>query len=106
MVVCFPSTAKKLAMTIACFLSGAALFAVGLHLSHVNVAPQQARTKARSDLVMEVLNRKYGYTSPYERLARNDSYDKRLQVSSTRDNYARARNDLVKETLSNIGFKK
>nr|KYP37842.1 hypothetical protein KK1_040953 [Cajanus cajan] len=95
-------------MTIACFLSGAAILAVGAHLSYVNVAPQQARTKARNDFVMETLKKKYGYTSPYENLARNDPYDKRSQISSTRDkaDYARARSDLVKETFSNLGFKK
>ncbi|CAJ1963983.1 unnamed protein product [Sphenostylis stenocarpa] len=106
MVLCFPSTPKKLAMTIACFVSGAAILAVGVHLSYVNVAPQQARTKARNDFVMEFLKKKYGYTSPYEKLARNDSHDKITQVSSTRDLYAQARNELVKETFSNLGFKK
>jgi hypothetical protein len=60
MVLCFPSTPKKLAMTVACFASGAALFAVGVYLSYVNVAPQQARTKARNDFVKERLRKKYG----------------------------------------------
>nr|QEE59959.1 hypothetical protein [Betula platyphylla] len=60
MVLCFPSTPKKLAMTVACFVSGAALFAVGVHLSYVNIAPQQARTKARDDFVRERLRKKYG----------------------------------------------
>ncbi|VVA38551.1 PREDICTED: transmembrane [Prunus dulcis] len=49
MVVCFPSTPKRLAMTIGCFISAAALFAFGAHISYVNVAPQQARTKARNE---------------------------------------------------------
>ncbi|KAL2322741.1 hypothetical protein Fmac_027120 [Flemingia macrophylla] len=108
MVECFPSTPKKLAMTIACFLSGAAILAVGAHLSYVNVAPQRARTKARDKFVMETLEKKYGYTSPYEKLAHNHLYDERSQISSTRDkaDYARARNDLVKEIFSNLGFKK
>ncbi|KAM7469176.1 hypothetical protein LguiA_035609 [Lonicera macranthoides] len=60
MVCCFPSTPKKLAMTLACFLGGASLFAVGVHLSYVNVAPQQARTKARNEFVKERLRKKYG----------------------------------------------
>ena len=60
MVMCFPSTPKKLAMTVACFVSGAALFAVGVHLSYVNIAPQQARTKARNDFVKDRLRKKYG----------------------------------------------
>ncbi|KAK7328862.1 hypothetical protein VNO77_22988 [Canavalia gladiata] len=87
MVLCFPSTPKKLAMTIACFLSGAAVLTVGAYLSYVNVAPQQARTKARNDLVKETLRKKYGYIPPQQ--ARS-----------------MARNDLIKETFSNIGFKK
>ncbi|KAL0003516.1 hypothetical protein SO802_017297 [Lithocarpus litseifolius] len=60
MVLCFPSTPKKLLMTVACFVSGAALFAAGVHLSYVNIAPQQARTKARNDFVKERLRKKYG----------------------------------------------
>ncbi|KAG2682480.1 hypothetical protein I3843_11G193900 [Carya illinoinensis] len=60
MVFCFPSTPKKLAMTVGCFVSGAALFLLGLHLSYVNVAPQQARIQARNDFVRERLRKKYG----------------------------------------------
>jgi hypothetical protein len=59
-MMCFPSTPKKLAMTVACFVSGAALFAVGVHLSYANIAPQQARTKARNDFVKDRLRKKYG----------------------------------------------
>ncbi|KAG4935403.1 hypothetical protein AAZX31_18G081000 [Glycine max] len=106
MVLCFPSTPKKLAMTIAVSLSGASILAVGMHLSYVNVEPQRARTRDRDAFVMETLNKKYGYTSPYEKLARNGSSVERSQESSMRENYARARNDLVKETFSNLGFKK
>ncbi|QCD78239.1 hypothetical protein DEO72_LG1g1871 [Vigna unguiculata] len=91
MVLCFPSTPKKLGMTITCFLSGAAILAAGVHFSYVNVAPQQARTKARNEFVMETLKKKYGYTSPYEKLARSDSHDRRTEVS-TRDHYTQARN--------------
>lgn len=60
MVACYPSTPKKLASTIACFLGGASLFVAGAHLSYVNVAPQQARTKARNEFVKERLRKKYG----------------------------------------------
>ncbi|KAB2614186.1 hypothetical protein D8674_040390 [Pyrus ussuriensis x Pyrus communis] len=60
MVVCFPSTPKRLAMTVGCFVSAAALFGFGAHLSYVNVAPQQARTKARNEFVRERLKQKYG----------------------------------------------
>ena len=47
-------------MKVAFFASGAALFAVGMHLSYLNVAPQQARTKARNDFVKERLRQKQG----------------------------------------------
>lgn len=46
--------------TILCFLSGAVLFGAGLHISYLNVAPQQARIKARNDFVRERLRKKYG----------------------------------------------
>ncbi|KAI4306172.1 hypothetical protein L6164_029473 [Bauhinia variegata] len=87
MVLCFPSTSRKLATSIACFISGAAILAAGMHLSYVNVAPQQARTKARNDFVKETLKKKYGYVPPQQ--ARS-----------------MARNDLVKETLRGYGFNK
>ncbi|KAJ4725206.1 Bric-a-brac protein [Melia azedarach] len=60
MVSCFPSTPKKLAMNVGCFIAGAALFAVGVHISYVNIGPQQARIKARNDFVKERLRKKYG----------------------------------------------
>ncbi|EEF46536.1 conserved hypothetical protein [Ricinus communis] len=49
-----------MAMTVGCFVAGAALFAVGSRLSYVNVAPQQARIKARNDFVKERLRKKHG----------------------------------------------
>ncbi|XP_050913127.1 uncharacterized protein LOC127127893 [Lathyrus oleraceus] len=75
MVGCFPSTPKKLAMTIACSLSGAVVLAVGMHLSYVNVEPQRARTMARDKLVLDTLRKKYGYIPPSEvrSMARSDS---------------------------------
>ncbi|CAG7898642.1 unnamed protein product [Brassica rapa] len=60
MSFCYPSSPRKLTMTVAFFASGAALFAVGMHLSYLNVAPQQARTKARNDFVKERLRQKQG----------------------------------------------
>ncbi|CAF2150100.1 unnamed protein product, partial [Brassica rapa] len=60
MSFCYPSSPRKLAMTVAFFASGAALFAAGIHLSYLNVAPQQARTKARNDFVKERLRQKQG----------------------------------------------
>lgn len=47
-------------MTIGLFASGAALFAIGLHQCYVNIAPQQARIKARNDFVRERLRKKSG----------------------------------------------
>lgn len=60
MSFCYPSSPRKLAITVAFFASGAALFAVGIHLSYLNVAPQQARTKARNDFVKERIRQKQG----------------------------------------------
>ncbi|EOY12171.1 Uncharacterized protein TCM_030749 [Theobroma cacao] len=60
MSLCYPSTPKKLAITVGCFLAGAGLFAIGTHLSYVYIAPQQARTKARDEFVKERLRKKYG----------------------------------------------
>ncbi|KAG8386055.1 hypothetical protein BUALT_Bualt03G0109200 [Buddleja alternifolia] len=60
MVVCFEATPKKLAATAALFLTGSALFGYGLHLWHVNAAPQQARIKARNEFVRDRLRKKYG----------------------------------------------
>ncbi|XP_022962859.1 uncharacterized protein LOC111463226 [Cucurbita moschata] len=46
--------------TSACyFVAGFSLFAVGAYLSYVNIGPQQARTKARSDFVRERLRRRH-----------------------------------------------
>lgn len=64
MVSCYPSTPGKLAMNVGCFIFGGALFAVGAHLSYANVAPQQARTKARAEAIREKLRKKYGYGKP------------------------------------------
>ena len=59
-MLCFPSKPKKLLMTVPCFVSSAAFFAAGVHLSYVNIAPQQARTKAWNDFVKKRLRKKYG----------------------------------------------
>ncbi|GAY33011.1 hypothetical protein WN944_004782 [Citrus x changshan-huyou] len=47
----YPPTRKQLAMSIAFFITGVSLFTAGAYLSLVNVAPQQARAKARKDFV-------------------------------------------------------
>ncbi|PKI50512.1 hypothetical protein CRG98_029117 [Punica granatum] len=60
MTLCYPSTPKKLAMTVGFFFAGAGLFGYGLHLWYVNAAPQRARIQARSEFVKEKLRRKYG----------------------------------------------
>lgn len=53
----YPPTAKQLAVTVACFVTGATLFAVGVQQSFANIAPQQARTKARKDFVKDRLRK-------------------------------------------------
>ncbi|KAM3222919.1 hypothetical protein T459_20861 [Capsicum annuum] len=60
MFFCYPSTPSKFAATLTCFIGGAALFAFGVHYSYINIAPQQARTKARNDFVKDRLRKKYG----------------------------------------------
>nr|GMC76514.1 bric-A-brac protein [Ipomoea batatas] len=60
MAFCSPSTPAKLAVTVASFLGSVAMFAYGVHLSYVNIAPQQARTKARNDFVKDRIRKKYG----------------------------------------------
>ncbi|KAF8017435.1 hypothetical protein BT93_H2570 [Corymbia citriodora subsp. variegata] len=57
---CYPSTPKKMAMTAGMFAAGAGLFAYGLHLWYVNVAPQRARIQARSEFVKQRFREKYG----------------------------------------------
>ncbi|KMZ64840.1 hypothetical protein ZOSMA_34G01200 [Zostera marina] len=59
----YPPTPKQMVTTALCFLTSAAIFSYGAHLSYANVAPQQARIKARSDLLREHLRRKYGYVN-------------------------------------------
>ncbi|XP_027366108.1 uncharacterized protein LOC113872615 [Abrus precatorius] len=45
----YQPTAGQLAVTAGVFAIGVSLFSIGAHLSFVNAAPQQARTKARSE---------------------------------------------------------
>jgi hypothetical protein len=54
----YPPTRNQIFLTAGCFITGAALFAVGVHLSFLNVAPQQDRVKARNEFVKSRL-RKY-----------------------------------------------
>ncbi|KAL6005364.1 hypothetical protein ACLOJK_005930 [Asimina triloba] len=58
--MCYPSTPRKVVMNLACFVTGVSLFAIGAHLSYANIAPQQARIKARSDFVKEHFRKKFG----------------------------------------------
>ncbi|KAK9673780.1 hypothetical protein RND81_12G189000 [Saponaria officinalis] len=71
MFMCYPSSPKKLAMTVGCFLFGVSLFAIGGHYAYKNIAPQQARTRARDQFVKDFLAKKYGYDwskpDPYRR---------------------------------------
>ncbi|CAI0625914.1 unnamed protein product, partial [Linum tenue] len=61
MVTCFPSSPKKLGMTAALFSAAAAIMGYAAHLSYVNVAPQQARTRARDEFVKERMRQRHGY---------------------------------------------
>ncbi|KAJ8899119.1 hypothetical protein K2173_010530 [Erythroxylum novogranatense] len=49
----YPPTRKQLAATIVVFVSGASLATYGAYMSLLNIAPQQARAKSRSDYVKE-----------------------------------------------------
>ncbi|CAI0559989.1 unnamed protein product [Linum tenue] len=61
MVTCFPFSAKKLGVTVALFVGAAVIMGYAAHLSYVNVAPQQARTTDRDELVKERMRQKHGY---------------------------------------------
>ncbi|XP_010534403.1 PREDICTED: uncharacterized protein LOC104809965 [Tarenaya hassleriana] len=47
----FPPTRKQIVVSVTFFVVGALLFSGGAYLSLVNIGPQQARAKARSDYV-------------------------------------------------------
>nr|XP_043612206.1 uncharacterized protein LOC122583897 [Erigeron canadensis] len=53
----YPPTKKQLKGSAVVFIAGATLFAAGAYLSFVNIAPQQARAKARSDYVKSRLRK-------------------------------------------------
>ncbi|XP_065856983.1 uncharacterized protein [Euphorbia lathyris] len=53
----YPPTPKQLTVTISVMITGVSLIAYGAHLSMVNIAPQQARTKARSQFVRDRLRK-------------------------------------------------
>ncbi|XP_021892522.1 uncharacterized protein LOC110810610 [Carica papaya] len=53
----YPPTPKQLALSIGFFLTGASFFVAGAYLSLNNIAPQQARVKARSDYVKDRLRK-------------------------------------------------
>ncbi|CAK9159871.1 unnamed protein product, partial [Ilex paraguariensis] len=53
----YPPTPKQLAVTVGFVIAGVTCFAVGAHLSFANIAPQQARTKARDDFVKDRLRK-------------------------------------------------
>ncbi|KAM0053173.1 hypothetical protein Hdeb2414_s0007g00256831 [Helianthus debilis subsp. tardiflorus] len=53
----YPPTRKQLAGSAIVFVTGATLFAAGAYLSFTNIAPQQARAKARSDYVKSRLRK-------------------------------------------------
>ncbi|XP_054811938.1 uncharacterized protein LOC129313086 isoform X4 [Prosopis cineraria] len=53
----YPPTARQLVITVSAFITGASLFAVGAYLSLTNIGPQQARAKARSELIKNRLRK-------------------------------------------------
>ncbi|KAJ8618070.1 hypothetical protein MRB53_014256 [Persea americana] len=68
MAFCHPLTPKNMTKTALLFLTGLTMFVVGAHYSYVHVERQQARTKARSDLLREHLLKKYGYNKKWGNL--------------------------------------
>ncbi|CAI0396191.1 unnamed protein product [Linum tenue] len=48
-------------MNVALFAAAAAIMGYAAHLSYVNVAPQQARTRARDEFVKERMRQRHGY---------------------------------------------
>lgn len=50
-------TRKQLALTLAGIATGTILMTAGAYLSLVNIAPQQARVKARSDYIKQRLRK-------------------------------------------------
>lgn len=56
----YPPTGREIAVTAAVFAIGASLFGVGAYLSFVNVAPQQARAKERSEAMRNYLSKRFG----------------------------------------------
>ncbi|XP_076923082.1 uncharacterized protein LOC143585100 [Bidens hawaiensis] len=53
----YPPTRNQVAGSAIVFIAGATLFAAGAYLSFVNIEPQQARAKARSDYVKSRLRK-------------------------------------------------
>ncbi|GKV38879.1 hypothetical protein SLEP1_g46738 [Rubroshorea leprosula] len=53
----YPPTPRQLAVTIGCVVTGASLIATGAYLSLANIAPQQARAKARSQYIKNRLRK-------------------------------------------------
>lgn len=56
----YPPTGREIALTAAVFAIGASLFGAGAYLSFVNVAPQQARAKERSEAMRNYLRKRFG----------------------------------------------
>ncbi|KAJ1385778.1 hypothetical protein SESBI_41379 [Sesbania bispinosa] len=56
----YPPTARQVAVTAGVFFLGASLIGVGAYLSFVNVAPQQAHAKVRSEAMRDYLRKRLG----------------------------------------------
>ncbi|KAL4560703.1 hypothetical protein LXL04_032856 [Taraxacum kok-saghyz] len=72
----YPPTRKQLAGSAVLFATGATLFAAGAYLSVVNIAPQQARAKARNPT--DITSRSGSQSSP----SLTTEYTSALQTSS------------------------
>ncbi|KAL2900104.1 Inactive sesquithujene synthase [Bienertia sinuspersici] len=57
MLWAYPPTKRQLAATAAGVGIGVTMIAIGAYLSYVNIAPQQARAKARSDFLRQRLRK-------------------------------------------------
>ncbi|EFH61112.1 hypothetical protein ARALYDRAFT_897362 [Arabidopsis lyrata subsp. lyrata] len=49
----YPPTRRQLTVSVGFFAAGVSLFVAGAYLSLANIAPQQARVKARNDFVKD-----------------------------------------------------
>lgn len=56
----YPATGRQMAASGAFFVVGVSLVGIGTYLSFVNIAPQQARMKARSEALKNYIRKRLG----------------------------------------------